>query len=103
MCRNCYNYDKISVFRGYELSEELCQQAKSKSREYGDTSWLDFHIVYGGFAETYKALGQDSSIRQMEIHFGPYRIDNDNDNKSFYYIKEVSIYSVIMKSGPVLN
>lgn len=79
---------KYPFFRGYELSEELCQQAKSKSREYGDTSWLDFHIVYGGF------VGNLQSIRSRQfntvngnLHFGPYRIDNDNDNKSFYYIK----------------
>lgn len=46
---------KYPFYRGYELSEQLCKNAKEKRKEKGDkSSWLDFHIAYGGFSGTPK-------------------------------------------------
>lgn len=43
---------KYPFYRGYQLSEDLCKQAKIKAHREHDlnTSWLDFHIAYGGFS-----------------------------------------------------
>ena len=43
---------KYPFYRGYQLSEDLCKQAKIRAHNEPDhnTSWLDFHIAYGGFS-----------------------------------------------------
>ena len=46
---------KYPFSRGYKLAEELCQNAKDQAREAKiskneETSWLDFHMAYGGFS-----------------------------------------------------
>jgi hypothetical protein len=63
-------------YKGYQLAEELCANAKSKRREMKDRgSWLDFHIAYGGFS------GELSDIRkaryrvnQGSLIYRPYKI-----------------------------
>lgn len=74
---------KYPFFRGYMLSEQLCDAAKKKMRETWDkdvqgsgSSWLDFVFLHGEQAPTleqilskeYKAaMGSNSNM-----HFGPY-------------------------------
>jgi hypothetical protein len=43
---------KYPFYRGYQLSEDLCKQAKIRAHNEPDnnSSWLDFHIAYGGFS-----------------------------------------------------
>ena len=67
-------------FRGYELAEQLCSEAKKKSRRREGTSWIDFAVLHG---EQEPELAQ---IRRNEytgvlgnMHFGPYRVDDDAD------------------------
>ena len=66
-------------FRGYELAEQLCGEAKKKSRPKEGSCWIDFALLHGEQAPT---IGQ---IREQEytgrfikkMHFGPYEIGGD--------------------------
>ena len=78
---------KYPFYRGYELAEELCKNAKRESRkeEEKDTSWLDFHLAYGGFS------GELDDIRRANYEgatghlcLRPYRIVGKvNDHRNF--------------------
>lgn len=67
---------KYPFFRGYELAEELCDMAKQRAREEPGSSWVDFHLAYGGFS------GELSFMRERhytlndgeKLHFGPYAV-----------------------------
>jgi hypothetical protein len=43
---------KYPFYRGYGLAEDLCKSAKKESRKEKEkgSSWLDFHLAYGGFS-----------------------------------------------------
>lgn len=41
---------KYPFYRGYQLAEGLCGNAKDMARKEVDSSWIDFHIAYGGFS-----------------------------------------------------
>ena len=69
-------------FRGYEMTEQLCSEAKKRMRQDDAPScWLDFAILHGEQAP------QLSQIRKQEyhdvlgrnMHFGPYRVDASGD------------------------
>lgn len=73
---------KYPFFRSYALAEELCQSAKEEARQEPDTSWLDFHIAYGGFSGTLKEIRQDKfTIKQGQLNFGPYLVSNTFDDE----------------------
>lgn len=47
----------MPFYRAYRLSEELCVEAKKKRKMTGsDTSWIDFHVSYGGFSGNLKEI-----------------------------------------------
>jgi hypothetical protein len=61
-------------FRGYELAEQLCDEAKKKSRKKGD-SWLDFARLHGEQAPTLDQIRQQEYRgAQGDLHFGPYKV-----------------------------
>ncbi|SEH22436.1 hypothetical protein [Selenomonas sp. KH1T6] len=69
-------------FRGYEMTEQLCGEAKKRMRQDDAPScWLDFAILHG------EQASQLSQIRAQEyhdvlgrnMHFGPYRVDASGD------------------------
>jgi hypothetical protein len=61
-------------FRGYELAEQLCDEAKQKSRKKGD-SWLDFARLHGEQAPTLDQIRQQEYMgAQGKLHFGPYKV-----------------------------
>lgn len=69
-------------FRGYELTEELCGEAKrsmrliSKGVDDG-SSWLDFAILHGEQAPTLDQIrAREYRGARGDMHFGPYRVDN---------------------------
>lgn len=70
---------KYPFHRGYELSEDLCKNAKKRRKEKGEIkgSWLDFHIAYGGFLGTLDEI-RASHYRAVQgnLIFGPYKIGN---------------------------
>ena len=77
-------------FRGYRLTEQLCDSAKSEMRRLNSeekilsSSWLDFAILHGEQAPTLKQIREtDSQGALGSLHFGPYRIANETaKNKS---------------------
>lgn len=69
-------------FRGYQMTEQLCGAAKSKSREQ-DSCWLDFGILHGEQAPTLAQIRQQEyGASQGNMHFGPYRVDNTEQAES---------------------
>lgn len=84
---------KYPFFRGYNLAEELCRRAKLEARKNEDTSWLDFHVSYGGFSGTLEQIRKNKyTIHDGNLHFGPYLIssyDKDKTNeKNIYHLKK---------------
>jgi len=75
---------KYPFYRGYELSEELCGNAKKRRLKKEDQgSWLDFHISYGGFSGTLSSI-RDSHYKTPlgELIFRPYKV-NSTDERGF--------------------
>lgn len=74
---------KFPFFKAYQLAEELTKSAKDKSREKVNSSYIDFHISSGGFSGTWDDIKENYyEAVEGNAHFGPYRIDIDNDEKS---------------------
>ena len=69
-------------FRGYQLTEQLCDAAKKESRKIEGSCWLDFAILHGEQAPILEQIrAQEYTSAQGEsgaMHFGPYRVDEDN-------------------------
>jgi hypothetical protein len=77
---------KYPFYRGYELADDLCSQAKKNAR-YEDgknTSWIDFHIAYGGFSGTLDEI-RKKNYRTSEgcLCLRPYRIEAGDDHRNF--------------------
>jgi hypothetical protein len=70
---------KYPFFRAYELAEELCKNAKKEARKHGvETSWLDFHIAYGGFSGTLETIRKKHfTVGDSSLLFGPYLLKGD--------------------------
>jgi len=67
---------KYPFYRGYKLAEELCRSAKKKAKEEENSSWLDFHIAYGGFSgELLDIRRKNYKIPEGELCLRPYRLE----------------------------
>ncbi|NLU11100.1 MAG: hypothetical protein GXW90_09260 [Tepidanaerobacter acetatoxydans] len=81
---------KYPFFRGYNLTEELCQSAKREARENKGTSWLDFHISYGGFSGTLEGIRKNKyTTSSGQLHFGPYLVASSDisNEKNIFHLK----------------
>ena len=60
-------------FRGYELTEQLCANAKKESRANG-SSWIDFAILHGEQSPTLEQIREQEYTSELggQLHFGPY-------------------------------
>lgn len=69
-------------FRGYQLTEQLCDEAKKVMRAEKNSegsSWLDFAILHGEQAPTLEQIRKrEYSGARGNLHFGPYQIGNSN-------------------------
>ena len=69
-------------FRGYQLTEQLCDEAKKVMRTKKNSegsSWLDFAILHGEQAPTLEQIRKrEYSGARGNLHFGPYQIGNSN-------------------------
>lgn len=68
---------KYPFYRGYKLAEQLCSQAKIKAREeHKDaSSWLDFHIAYGGFSGSIEDIRKKNyEVAAGKLCLRPYRV-----------------------------
>lgn len=58
----------MPFYRAYQLSENLCSEAKKKRKRLNDQdSWLDFHIAYGSFSGSLKEIRE----RYYKTHISP--------------------------------
>ena len=74
-------------FRGYEMAEQLCDNAKSKMREYNaahkvnESCWMDFAFLHGETAPTLEQFfANEYSSLTGNMHFGPYRVYGATDS-----------------------
>ena len=69
-------------FRGYQLSEQLCDAAKVRMRgeeAVEGTSWLDFAILHGEQSPTLEQIrAQEYSGARGSMHFGPYQVGHED-------------------------
>ena len=75
-------------FRGYEMAEQLCDNAKSRMRKYNkfneksESCWLDFAFLHGETAPTLEQFfANEYSSPIGNMHFGPYQVLGDNTSK----------------------
>lgn len=77
---------KYPFYRGYELAEELCREAKKKAKkEDNKSSWLDFHIASGGFSGSITEIREKNyTVPQGNLYLRPYRVaENKNNYQDF--------------------
>lgn len=65
-------------FRGYELAEQLCANAKKESRANG-SSWMDFAILHGEQSPTLEQIREQEYTSELggQLHYGPYLISDN--------------------------
>ena len=72
---------KFPFYRGYELAEQLCDNAKKvRTKKEDSGSWLDFQIEFGGFSGTLEEI-RDSNFRapQGNLIYRPYKIGDTGE------------------------
>lgn len=78
---------KYPFYRGYQLAEELCRNAKLKRHQKGndESSYIDFHISTGGFSGNLQTIREKHfAVQRGNLLFRPYRITSDRtDPQSF--------------------
>lgn len=80
-------------FRGYELAEQLCANAKKESRENG-SSWIDFAILHGEQSPRLEQIREQEYTSELggHLHFGPYIISQKmvvgDKNKQVVVVEE---------------
>jgi hypothetical protein len=91
---------KYPFYKGYQLAEELCANAKSRRKLEDNGSWLDFHIAYGGFS------GELKEIRDLHYQaslgsliYRPYKLDDSGEFGFTTLIKNVSELNKRDKNG----
>jgi hypothetical protein len=71
--------------KGYELAESLCKNAKKRARthrQYGESSWIDFHVAYSAFSGSIEEIRSKHYLSADSNHLcqGPYGIDLPTDS-----------------------
>ena len=92
---------KFPFYRGYELAEQLCSNAKAKRRQLKSKgNWFDFHISYGGFSGSLKEIrnlhykSQSGDLYMRPYHFSipgfetNSEFDFDNLTKAIAHFKK---------------
>lgn len=93
---------KYPFYRGYQLSEQLCDNAKEVRRmekENESFSWLDFHLAYGGLSGTVTEIRERSyQGAQGRLCFRPYHISRQGKDKT----DECNFYQLIDNTRTLL-
>jgi hypothetical protein len=92
---------KYPFYKGYQLAEQLCANAKSRRREKGNNgSWLDFHVAYGGFSGSLKDI-RDLHYQESNgsLIYRPYELGDDAEYGFNTLIKNVTKLKTKDKNG----
>ncbi|MDW5550412.1 Cas10/Cmr2 second palm domain-containing protein [Methanosarcina sp.] len=66
---------KYPFYRGYRLAEGLCGNAKKMAYKETDSSWIDFHIAYGGFSGSIENIRRTNYTGSCgNLCLRPYRV-----------------------------
>lgn len=72
---------KYPFFRAYELAEQLCDEAKEKSRK-DDGNYLDFAILHGEkYGDIQMLRKEQYESANGNLHYGPYNVLGDKTDK----------------------
>jgi len=74
-------------YRGYNLAEELCSNAKRVRVTEGNQegSYIDFHVSSGGFSGSLKDIREHNyTVAQGNLVFRPYQLGSDKTNPRSY-------------------
>lgn len=74
---------KYPFFRAYELAEQLCDEAKEKSRK-DDGNYLDFAILHGEkYGDIQMLRKEQYESANGNLHYGPYNVlGKENERQS---------------------
>jgi len=80
---------KYPFYRGYQLAEELCKEAKKYGRPT-NTSWLDFHFSHSGLSyhDLDELRARQYMVGENCLLWRPWQVDDPDDKKSFLAAKE---------------
>lgn len=71
---------KYPFYRGYQLAEGLCGHAKKIAHKETDSSWIDFHIAYGGFSGSIEDIRENNYTGSYgNLCLRPYRVTGKID------------------------
>lgn len=71
---------KYPFYRGYEMAESLCNNAKKTARKNQGTSWIDFHCPYGALSgELEQVRKEHYHANGLDLSFGPYYLHRDHN------------------------
>lgn len=98
----CYCHPHFPFYRAYEIAEELCSNAKAKSKanriktnlkNYSrPTSWFDFEIVQSGILKSVNEIRAKNS----NLYLRPYSFDKDDSIDSYSsFINNLRIFKNI--------
>jgi hypothetical protein len=81
---------KYPFYRGYEMAEQLCRNAKEQRKaKRAKDSWLDFHIAYGGFSGSLDEIRESHYLApQGDLLFRPYRLGKSSENDFHIFVKK---------------
>ncbi|MGB9678251.1 MAG: Cas10/Cmr2 second palm domain-containing protein, partial [Candidatus Ratteibacteria bacterium] len=80
---------KYPFYRAYKLAEDLTDKAKKESREK-EGSYIDFFISSSGWSGSLEdILNKHLSTVNGNLHFGPYRVDKTEEEKSLKNLKNI--------------
>lgn len=73
---------KYPFYRGYEMAEDLCKNAKTNRKKQRDSekqSWIDYQIFQGSIMGSLKEIRKKHFINSenKELYFKPYILDNN--------------------------
>ncbi|SHF27239.1 hypothetical protein SAMN02745195_02251 [Thermoanaerobacter uzonensis DSM 18761] len=80
---------KYPFYRAYKLAEGLIDKAKKESRKK-EGSYIDFFISSSGWSGSLDGIiNKHLSTVNGNLHFGPYRVDKTNEEKSLENLKYI--------------
>ena len=97
---------KYPFYHGYELAEQLCRNAKQERRKNSSSSsWLDFHIAYGGFSGTLEEIREFhyQVPRQGSLLFRPYRLEDNTANDFYRFVENTKQIKKIFPKSKLMQ